>query len=98
MGAATGDVITQVSRPGVPPAFVVYGTDGNDRISGRDDNEFEQLYGRAGNDVLSGRGGDDVLDGGPGDDVLDGGYGRDLAIGGRGSDTCTNAEVEGCSP
>jgi Ca2+-binding RTX toxin-like protein len=107
VGAATGDVITQVpdSRRGrsVPghssaPTFVVYGTDGDDRISGRNDTD-DMLIGLAGNDVLSGRGGGDILDGGRGDDVLDGGYGRDLADGGMGTDICTNAgQVERCSP
>ncbi len=67
IGAVTGDVLTLRSRPRNPSYFVVYGTDGDDRISGR---EFsEQMYGRSGDDVLDGRGGDDVLDGGPGKDT-----------------------------
>jgi Ca2+-binding RTX toxin-like protein len=98
-GAVAGDVITNVGKPRKWPYIVVYGTNGDDRISGRYDNELEQLYGLAGNDVLSGRGGDDILVGGRGDDVLDGGYGRDSANGGKGTDTCTNAGgVESCSP
>jgi Ca2+-binding RTX toxin-like protein len=100
VGAATGDVITYDAGPTKPPYIVVYGTHGNDRISGRDDNgnALDMMFGLAGNDVLSGRGGDDSLDGGLGDDALDGGDGRDQAYGGKGSDTCTNADVEGCSP
>ena len=62
VGAATGDVITNIGKPG--KLFIVYGTHGNDRIRGRNDSGPEQLYGLAGNDVISGRGGDDVLDGG----------------------------------
>ena len=99
VGAATGDIITNIGDTRKWPVFVVYGTSSDDRISGRDDSGYgDQLWGSTGNDVLSGRGGDDILDGGPGDDVLDGGYGRDSAIGGRGTDICWNAQVESCSP
>ena len=63
VGAVTGDVITGLSRP-KPPYIVVYGTEGDDVISGWD--FVDMVFGRGGNDVLAGRGGGDVLDGGAG--------------------------------
>ena len=102
VGAAAGDVITNIGKSQKWPPFEVYGTAGNDRISGRDDSGLlfgDSLWGLGGNDVLYGRGGGDLLEGGRGDDFLDGGYGHDSANGGEGNDTCTNAgQVEGCSP
>jgi Ca2+-binding RTX toxin-like protein len=98
IGAAAGDVLTGLSPPKRQPWIVVYGTDGDDLISGRDA-AGDQMYGRTGDDILAGRGGGDILGGDPGNDVLDGGDGDDYADGGRGRDTCLNAEqVTGCSP
>jgi Ca2+-binding RTX toxin-like protein len=98
VGAATGDVLTGLSPPKHPPWIVVYGTEGDDRLSGRDFTT-DQMNGRSGNDFLAGRGGGDILSGNYGDDVLDGGEGDDDVYGGRGVDTCMNAEdVTGCSP
>jgi Ca2+-binding RTX toxin-like protein len=94
IGAATGDVITNINRSPMWPYIVMYGTDGNDRMSGQK-NGRSQLYGREGNDILAGRsGGDglanrldgDILDGGQGDDALTGGDGPDLLDGGAGAD------------
>ena len=84
VGAASGDVITYVGdRP--PATFVVYGTDGDDRMSSQAYGE-DSLYGGKGNDILAGRGGGDILSGDQGDDVLTGGDGNDLLIGGAGDD------------
>ena len=97
VGAPTGDVFTGLNPPTTPPYVVLYGTEGDDRLSGRD--VTDQIYGRGGNDMLVGRGGGDILSGDRGDDVLDGGAGDDDAYGGQGDDTCIDAEsVTGCSP
>jgi Ca2+-binding RTX toxin-like protein len=75
--------------------FGVYGTAGNDTLSGAE-GLTNRLYGYAGNDTLNGdsqadllEGGDgnDTLNGGAGNDTLDGGTGDDLLQGGSGSDT-----------
>lgn len=98
VGATTTDVLSGLTPPKKKPHIVVYGTDGDDLISGLD-YTTEQLYGGRGNDVLAGRGGGDILVGNQGNDVLDGGDGDDMVDGGSGSDTCINAErVSGCSP
>jgi Ca2+-binding RTX toxin-like protein len=68
VGAATGDALTGLSPPKNPPYIVVYGTDGDDRISGNDGGTG-QLYGRSGNDILSDPGDGYILIGGPGDDA-----------------------------
>jgi Ca2+-binding RTX toxin-like protein len=47
------------------------------------------LYGYAGNDLISGAGGTDLLDGGDGADTIDGGTGNDQLIGGDGADMLT---------
>jgi Ca2+-binding RTX toxin-like protein len=96
LGAATGDVLV-FDRRAHPPGVFVWGTDGDDRISGWDFDET--VLAGNGNDVLGGRGGDDSLDGGRGNDALDGGDGDDRVDGGRGVDSCINAEsLSGCSP
>ncbi|MDO8386183.1 MAG: calcium-binding protein [Polaromonas sp.] len=48
--------------------------------------EYDELYGASGDDVLSGLGGDDELYGGGGNDTLDGGAGDDYLEGGVGND------------
>jgi Ca2+-binding RTX toxin-like protein len=87
VGAVSGDVITGLSRP-KPPRMVVYGTEGDDVLSGWDFGDM--VIGRGGNDVLAGRGGGDVLDGGNGNDSADGG---------PGVDTCFHVEqMTSCTP
>jgi VCBS repeat-containing protein len=46
----------------------------------------DQIYGNAGNNVLTGREGDDLIDGGDGSDTLDGDAGDDVLLGGKGDD------------
>ncbi|MCW3784200.1 hypothetical protein OM960_21955 [Defluviimonas sp. CAU 1641] len=58
-----------------------------DTLIGSD--ERNDLYGYAGNDLISGAGGGDVLDGGDGADTIDGGAGNDLIEGGAGADSLT---------
>ncbi|HGH5980867.1 TPA: calcium-binding protein, partial [Kluyvera georgiana] len=65
--------------------FPVYGTDGNDTLSGW--NNADTLYGYAGNDSLSGYDGNDILDGGAGNDSLNGNNGNDTLDGGTGNDS-----------
>ena len=109
IGAADGDHITYLTGPPALYEYLfVYGTAGDDRMIGSDDDDY--FYALAGNDVLEGLGGhdvlkgfegNDVLNGGDGDDglfadegadTLDGGEGTDIADGGPGTDTCVNAE------
>ncbi len=63
----------------------IYGTDGNDSISG--DSDANHFIGGLGNDSLYGYAGNDILVGGEGNDTLQGGDGNDRLIGGTGSDT-----------
>jgi Ca2+-binding RTX toxin-like protein len=68
-------------------ANAFYGGDGQDRLDGRDGNDF--LNGQAGNDTVIGGNGADTLYGEIGNDVLDGGEGDDFLWGGPGDDTLT---------
>ena len=58
-----------------------------DTLIGSD--ERNDLYGYAGNDLISGAGGDDLLNGGDGADTIDGGVGNDLIQGAAGADRLT---------
>jgi hypothetical protein len=80
---------------------VVYGSAGNDLLSGGPRNDI--IFGEAGDDVISGDAGDDGIDGGPGDDtaVFSGGLGnytiqdfgsRIVVSGSDGTDTLTSIE------
>lgn len=61
------------------------GTNGNNRLTGRND-EDDRLIGLAGNDTLLGFGGNDVLLGGTGNDTLSGHAGNDRLYGHAGND------------
>jgi Ca2+-binding RTX toxin-like protein len=65
-------------------AFNMFGTPGNDNITGAN-GIANRLYGYAGNDNLYGGDGNDSLDGGADDDYLKGNAGNDTYIFGRGS-------------
>jgi Ca2+-binding RTX toxin-like protein len=56
----------------------MYGDDGNDNLTGGEDNDY--IYGQAGNDNLYGKGDNDYLDGGTGVDWMWGGKGNDTYI------------------
>ena len=58
---------------------VVYGSDFDDVLLGRQERQF--LWGYEGNDVINGRAGDDGLAGGPGFDRVTGGKGKDTCGG-----------------
>ena len=67
----------------------VFGNGGNDTISLDESNgalPAAQLFGGAGNDVLTGGSGADQLFGGAGNDTLNGKGGDDLLFGGAGND------------
>src|SRR5499426_290306 len=68
----------------------VFGQGGNDTITLDESNgalPSAQLFGGAGNDVLTGGSGADLLFGGAGNDTLFGKGGNDLLFGGAGNDT-----------
>jgi Ca2+-binding RTX toxin-like protein len=68
----------------------VFGQGGNDTITLDESNgalPAAQLFGGAGNDVLTGGSGADLLFGGAGNDILNGKGGNDLLFGGAGNDT-----------
>src|SRR5499426_236481 len=68
----------------------VFGQGGNDTITLDESNgalPAAQLFGGAGNDVLTGGSGADLLFGGAGNDTLFGKGGNDLLFGGAGNDT-----------
>ena len=52
-------------------------------------NQADEIYGKAGNDILSGLGGNDYLEGGDDNDSLTGGWGNDDLYGGNGNDSLT---------
>jgi Ca2+-binding RTX toxin-like protein len=76
---------------------VVYGSDFDDLLLGREERQF--LRANGGNDVIKGRAGNDGLTGGPGFDRLTGGKGKDTC-GGEINRLCeyTYTEVAGTSP
>ncbi len=63
---------------------IVYGSAGNDSITGSDNNDY--IYGVAGNDTLVGGDGNDRIDGGAGNDSISGEDGNDTLIGAAGND------------
>jgi Ca2+-binding RTX toxin-like protein len=67
--------------------ILVFGLDGNDRITIDDDIDTNaEVWGGKGKDEIKGGGGHDILLGGAGDDKIYGGEGRDFIIGGTGAD------------
>lgn len=52
------------------------------------------LYGEAGNDILTGSGPNQILDGGAGDDTLNGNSGSDTLIGGAGADVFVQQNLD----
>jgi Ca2+-binding RTX toxin-like protein len=86
-----GSHASDSEEAGEPPCFLdpdqpvrsgLYGSNGNDRITGGD-----------GRDVVDGGPGADRLFGGDGADSIDGRRGFDRASGGQGSDECLHVEV-----
>jgi len=77
------------------PAFIIFGSDASETLTGGNLAVGDSLYGDGGGDVLLGQEGDDYLEGGAGDDTLTGGGGDDDLAGGSGFDTYTYAEGDG---
>jgi Ca2+-binding RTX toxin-like protein len=87
-----GAVVVQGGHPTVANTAMiqVFGQGGNDKITLDESNgalPAAQLFGGAGNDVLTGGSGNDQLFGGAGNDTLLGKGGNDLLFGGAGDDT-----------
>jgi Ca2+-binding RTX toxin-like protein len=77
---------TLLVKPGVPMAVLADGGDGNDSLTGAE--EQDTFFGGLGNDTLDGGGGNDLLDGQDGDDTLLARDGvGDLVRGGAGIDS-----------
>lgn len=83
-GAPNGRIVQSISG-----AEVLAGTKRPDNLNG--DGFRNEIYGLAGDDVISGEGGDDLLFGEAGDDLLEGGLGRDDLFGGAGNDIIVGA-------
>ena len=87
---ALGGDDTLLVKPGVPMAVQADGGDGNDSLTGAE--EQDTFFGGVGNDTLDGGGGNDLLDGQDGDDTLLARDGvGDLVRGGAGIDS---AEID----
>jgi Ca2+-binding RTX toxin-like protein len=84
-GQDANDTIALDESNGALPAALLFGGDGNDKLTGGSGND--QLFGQAGDDTLSGLGGNDLLFGGDGNDTLIGGAGDDQVFGQAGDDT-----------
>lgn len=78
-----GTVITASDIDAI--GYKVYGTGGNDYLTGS--SEKDEMYGYEGNDSLWGYGGDDILYGGAGSDILAGLDGNDIILGDEGDDS-----------
>jgi Ca2+-binding RTX toxin-like protein len=83
-GLGGNDVLTLSEVNGALPRADLFGSSGNDVITGGSGND--QLFGEAGNDTLLGKGGFDFLFGGGDNDTLTGGDADDQAFGQSGND------------
>jgi hypothetical protein len=83
----------QTVGPGFLPTNVVYGTNGDDTLRGKNEFAYDPekglvinlddfIHGFDGDDNISGQGGNDFLYGGRGNDIIFGGSGNDLLSGG----------------
>lgn len=101
-GKDGNDTIAFNQANGALPAAVIYGGQGNDRLTGGSGPDL--LYGEAGNDALFGMGGadrlfgggnNDALTGGSGDDQVDGQWGNDRLIWNHGDGSDVNEGGDG---
>ncbi len=90
----------ECSPPSCRCGINIYGTSGNDTLTGNAYNNCiygyagdDSLYGSGGHDKLYGGSGNDSLYGGDGNDCLYGGSGFDYLDGGPGTDYCTEGET-----
>jgi Ca2+-binding RTX toxin-like protein len=75
-------------------SFVILGTDGDDTITGTNQNDIilagggnDRASGGDGNDCIRGEAGNDRVDGSNGNDTVLGDAGKNVVVGGRGNDT-----------
>ncbi len=83
-GLGGNDVLTLSEVNGALPVANLFGSTGNDVLTGGSGND--QLFGESGNDTLLGKGGFDLLFGGNDNDTLTGGDADDQAFGQSGND------------
>jgi Ca2+-binding RTX toxin-like protein len=83
-GLGGNDVITISEVNGALPRAELFGTSGNDVLTGGSGDD--RLFGESGNDTLLGKGGFDFLFGGNDNDTLTGGDADDQAFGQSGND------------
>ncbi len=85
--AGENDNVTSIEKLETnAPSGTFNGTDGDDEIITRSQDNTRVLNGLAGNDKLEGGYGTEEIDGGAGDDAISGGYGHDTIVGGPGKD------------
>ncbi len=84
--------LSELDDTGIGSDFddILFGNQGNDRISG--EVGFDLIYGQGDADGLSGEVGDDVLFGGQGDDQIQGDGGNDIIYGDKDSDRLWGGE------
>lgn len=75
-----------------PFQLVIDGTDGEDKLSGKDSNDL--IVGLNGNDTIRAKDGNDILFGGRSNDTLFGDDGSDKLFGGRGSDKLNGGDED----
>lgn len=82
---------------------IIYGTSGNDNLTGTPGNDIilgfegnDNIEGNSGNDCLLGGPGDDKINGNNGEDYIDGGPGDNRLNGNNGTDTCINGASKNC--
>jgi pimeloyl-ACP methyl ester carboxylesterase len=79
------ELVVKNSKTSGENDLILYGTPGNDSLSGGTGNDSIQGY--AANDSLYGDSGNDTLLGGKGNDTLSGGFGNDNILGQKGNDS-----------
>jgi hypothetical protein len=85
--AGENDNVTSIEKLETnAPSGTFNGTDGDDEIITRSQDNTRVLNGLAGNDKLEGGYGTEQIDGGAGADAINGGYGHDTIVGGPGPD------------
>ena len=97
MQTQSGDdsiTVTALAGTGVN-RVVLDGGDGNDTLDGSAADVKLELYGGAGNDVLTGGSKSDILSAGDGNDTLTGGRGLDTLDGGTGNDVLDDGVKDG---
>jgi hypothetical protein len=85
--AGENDNVTSIEKLETnAPSGTFNGTDGDDEIVTRSQDNTRVLNGLGGNDKLEGGYGTEQIDGGAGADAINGGYGHDTIVGGPGPD------------